>query len=195
MSTDTITVYECTECSHISEALSDERWYECGNCGGDRSTERQCDQCHKFMARADVDQPCEECGGECTEVEKFQAANGTWWDSEDEHKEYNMPKNVADRERKKAEADAHLEEMMRESREKRLKRGERAVAVGALVQRYFPECYLDRRIRDHVERGIKIEYVADSESVTVETDQMLDLLEAMQRQAEQIERLREDLRG
>jgi len=188
-----MTAYRCTECSHVSEDLSSERWYECGTCGGERSTERQCDQCHKFMARAEVDQACEECGGECEEVELFQAPDGGWWDSEKEWREYNMPKNVKAREQKKRESDAHLEEMMQESRRKRLERGERALACRPLFERHFPDSYITRRIRDHADRGIKVEYVADSETVTVETDQMLDFMEIVLRQQEQIERLREDL--
>lgn len=75
-----IDVLECPECYALilPDEVSDERVYECGECGttGAGSDARQCDQCHKFTAKIS-DTSCPECDGPMDDAETVQAQRAT----------------------------------------------------------------------------------------------------------------------
>jgi predicted RNA-binding Zn-ribbon protein involved in translation (DUF1610 family) len=78
-----VKVLECPECNKLipPDDVSDERVYECNNCGttGTGEDGRRCDQCHKFTAKVS-DTSCPECGAamdDAEEVEAQRATNGT----------------------------------------------------------------------------------------------------------------------
>ncbi|MEK6281849.1 MAG: hypothetical protein AABN95_15965 [Acidobacteriota bacterium] len=75
-----IDVLICPECSELIplEDVSDERVYECGECGtsGAGDDARRCDQCNKFTAKVS-ETSCPECGGAMDDAEKAQAQRAT----------------------------------------------------------------------------------------------------------------------
>lgn len=75
-----IDVLICPECSELIplEEISDERVYECGECGTSGAGEdaRRCEQCNKFTAKVS-ETSCPECGAAMDEAEKTQAQRAT----------------------------------------------------------------------------------------------------------------------
>lgn len=75
-----IDVLECSECNALilPEDVSDERVYECGECGtkGIGEDGRRCDQCNKFTAKVS-DTSCPECEAMMDDAETVQAQRAT----------------------------------------------------------------------------------------------------------------------
>lgn len=75
-----IDVLICSECGALvpPDEISDERVYECGECGikGAGSDARQCDQCHKFCAKVS-DTSCPDCEAPMDDAEAGQAQRAT----------------------------------------------------------------------------------------------------------------------
>ena len=75
-----IDVLVCPECSELilPDDVSDERVYECGECGTSGAGEeaRRCDQCNKFTAKVS-ETSCPECGAAMDDAEKTQAQQAT----------------------------------------------------------------------------------------------------------------------
>lgn len=74
MSTPTpITGHQCPECSTIHTEPNLTALYECSRCG-ETTTERRCDTCNIFAARAG--DGCEDCAAECEEIEAVEDHDG-----------------------------------------------------------------------------------------------------------------------
>lgn len=75
-----IDVLICPECNALIplDEVSDERVYECGECGtsGTGEDARRCDQCNKFTAKVS-DTSCPECDAAMDDAEKTQAQRAT----------------------------------------------------------------------------------------------------------------------
>lgn len=75
-----IIALECPECNALIrfEDVSDERVYECNNCGTSGAGEdaQRCEQCNKFAAKVS-DTSCPECGAAMDDAKTAQAQKAT----------------------------------------------------------------------------------------------------------------------